>query len=189
MLIEDAGVATIGSALGAEVAMFQTNLSGATSAHDIRVELASLQKFYDQLWQVEGELQKAMHTTANQAAMTEFQGAVSGIGAALEGAGSVPGVDAAVNAAMKNVSGATDGLGTVLKAMHAIVVQNLQALYDTYMHYLDADHSGAAGLSSAASNEVTGHWQRNQRNLDTTVAGNEIVREVGIVFGVLGHLF
>lgn len=164
----------IGATLSAETASISQKLSAAVasgSAHDIRVELEALHTFYNELWQVEGVLQQAQQSTKEQATFNAVRGIGTEISEVFEG--SVPGVDQAVNAALGNVSGSSHGLGSVLTALHAIVVKNLQAVYDTYMAYLNADNSGASDLTSAASQTVENHWNGNADQITATVLGNE----------------
>lgn len=173
----------IDTSLSSETLSLQQSLSAAVasgSAHDIRVELDALRTFYDNLWEVEGVLKSAQQATQSQAMVTTVRGIGTTIGEAFEG--SVPGVDEAVNAALDNVSGTSDGLGSVLPALHAIVVKNLRAVYDTYMAYLDADNSGASGLSSAASQTVQNHWNGNADQILATVLGNEVGSLVKRIF-------
>jgi hypothetical protein len=165
----------IGTSLGAETETLQNNLATAMasgSEHDIRVELDALRTFYDNLWEVESVLHKAQQATKDQALVTEIRGIGTTIGEIFDG--SVPGVDDAVTAAQNNLSGSSDGLGSVLPGLHAIVIKNLRAVYDTYMAYLNADDGGASGLSSAASKTVDQSWNTNAADITATVIGNEL---------------
>lgn len=166
-------IADMGSSLNAETATLLEKVNDAVmsgSAHDIKVEMAALQTFYENLWQVEGVLKDAQQAMQMQAGLTS----VGDIGVSIREIfdGSVPGVDEAVNAALDNVSGATDGLGKVLPALHAIVIKNLRAVYDTYMAYLNADDSGASRLNSAANQAADQSWTKSSDEIYSKVSEN-----------------
>lgn len=144
------------SAKGLDIANKLDSALASGNQGDVRVELTALYDFFGELKQTYHELVQAEKALTNQsvvdAVMSIWDEASQLFGQ------SIPGVQSALQAAQDNFKPGTPGLLNTVKALESLLLQNLNAVSDTYHAYLQADREGAQGLTDATHKILGTEW-------------------------------
>lgn len=120
---------------GTPIPVAGTPVSGA----DVLVERDALAQYYDRLWQVYDHLGAAVLRGDGLRQIAETPDRFAGH--------RIAGVEHALHSARTSMHGA-EGQHQTLCALHRIITNHLQAVYDTYASYLSTDATQSSDLGT-----------------------------------------